>query len=363
MSDNVILSVGKQQINTFLEYQVSSSLFDSSDGFSFTAIPTGLENIKNGDFCNLTVNGQPELRGIIQDINPSVEKGDESVEIIGTDLLGELVKRHPDEFPTLQDISLEDLTDLLISPLDILDMDDIIFADPGSKDKIVQGKKSAGLFSSDTKTTTLKINPGESIFDILANQARLLGLRIFSSPAGKIIFGQPKTINAGEKGPTIDKKIVLSARKKDSIAGLYDTVNILGSNTKSLFGGAQKDLNVKGTASLSDFPGVPPLPDGFKRVLNITQNTSSEDANLQARLILARQIFESQSLELTLYNHTQSQSFTPWQTNQIAKVNLEYKSFRVRNENYIIYERSFLKSKESGETTNLSLTKMTNISL
>lgn len=360
--DDISLKSGGTEIKNALSYSVQSDLFSGSDGFSITTAPPKVDLIKKGDYATLFVNRQQEMRGVVLSRISSVSKGSESVTFEGTDLLGELVRRSVDEFQTFpEDTTLEELADTLIGDLGILNMTDVIFGE-GSKDAIVQGSASAGRFGA-SQTSKLKINPGETYFEVLSNQARLLGLRLFSDTRGRIVFGKMKTLNVGEIPPVIDNSIVNEATFNDSIEDLYNEVRFVGSSNKNKFGPSPAgDLGALGQAFISDFKGAEALPEGFERVLVKTKNPSSEDMNLQAQQMLARQIFESKSLEITVREHSHPSSGTVWQTNQVVKVNLEYESFKIKNENYLIFRRVFERTKDDGPTTGLSLGKLGNIS-
>lgn len=351
--DQIFMTIGNERFDDLLSYQVSSNLFQASDGFSLTHSPFDIENIVRGARCELFVNGHKELKGIINKKADFFRKGESGVTFEGTDLLGELAKRSATIFKKYINTTLEELTADLIKDIRLIDMTDIVFAD-GSKDQIVTRDLGTGQTISE-----LIVNPGDKIIEILLEQARLLGLRLFSAPDGRIIFGRLKTSVAGAPALQIDDDMFTDFERIEDISGLFDTVSFVGSSNKNTGFSRAKPPEISGTSNLSDFLGVPPLPTGLKRPMIINKNLSQIDAQKQAALIHASQIFKSDLLNLTVYGHTDRGTSTPWETNQIVKVNIPRK--RINGLNFLIFLRTFIKRKKKGTTTQLSMARLENV--
>ncbi|MDP2166779.1 MAG: hypothetical protein Q8J64_00420 [Thermodesulfovibrionales bacterium] len=331
MPGNIRLLVGGVKIEDFISYQVASDLFQAADAFSFE-LSMPLHRNVSGLKCELYVNDILELTGIIDRENHKYDKGKNSYSIEGRDLMGLLVDSYCEEFPTLEGIELKALAERLLKPF----MSEIkkIEYGKGNKDRAVPLKNKKEEFES------IKIQQGQTVFEVLRDYALSRGLLFFSLPDGTLVFGEPATSGEaafklvcrkdGQGNNVIEGERVLDYSKR------YSKVTVSGQT--------QDGKPVKDFVLDTDVKRHKPFIGQIE--------FDGQSPKKYANILLNKQRFEGFQLRYKTDGHGQgSRNF---QVNSICHVKDEVFGL---DENMLIYGRTFEMSK-AGVFTTLKLSKL-----
>lgn len=332
MSDQIFLHVNNKKFTNFLSYQVESSMFVTSDPFNIDLAVID-NSIKSGMECRLVVNGQTELRGIIDITDSFSDKNSSSTKLIGRDFMGILNDSHPETFDDFENKTLREITESLLKDVPFIKSSDILFAD-GGKGGIVQDIES----KHNKFKKSFKVSPGQSYFEILSNAALAQGLMFFYLPQGIFVFGQPGSTGAHKY--TIDKSNIKSRRKVHNITDQYSRyIYITQSNEDSASGSS---IVLKAVVDDSDFP--------FKKVLVSEDSGAVSDVEKRVELQKQKRKLDAFFLEYVVQNH--SFNTNNWQTNTFCYTRDDV--FGI-NKLMTVTGRSFEKNKDDGTITRVKL--------
>jgi prophage tail gpP-like protein len=346
-TDQVELKVDGRTIGRFLSYEVTSDLYVADDAFSLDVAKPETA-IKPGQRCELYVNSVLELTGIIDRCSRRYDKRGLTWRIEGRDLMGLLVDSYCEEFVTVQGKKLSDLAEMLLKTVPFINREKIIY-----QENIVgklKGKKRTvdepieGYM--DTPQRISQIEPGMTVFEVLKNYAASRGLMFWAMPDGTFVFGRPKA--KGEPAYTLTCRKdgqgnnVLDGSETIDVSRRYSKVVVIGQQQgQDDFSGAT-DINTRAEAIDEAFPFYKPY---------VTQdNNDSQSPPLHARMIMERQRHEGYQLDYTVQGH--GQDGNNWRINELCRVRDE--QFALDGV-YLIYARTFSRSKQSGTTTRLKL--------
>lgn len=348
MSDDIYLQVGKFRLKNFKSYRIDSDLFQAADDFEITVANPQID-VSPGQKCELYVNGQPELVGVIDRISENVSKTEHTLTLAGRDLMGLVVDSDIEIGKDLTDTTIQALAEELLTPLPYIDRDKIIYGVGGKINPVPYPSQGGGggIFSAQAK---MRINPGEKIFTVLKNYALSIGLLFFYTPAGKFVFGTP--VRHGTKLYDLIRRKngrqtnILSGGPTEDISQQYKTVTVLGEQQNNLFavGGHQKS----GNAENSNFPL------SYKPMVVRTQY-ATDDLAAQAELIIKKQVFNGSQRSYKVVGH--SQAGNNYQPNTIIHV-IDEMLLQPVNADFLIFGRTFERSKDEGTTTTLRLSKL-----
>lgn len=341
MSDSVSLKIGGQVIENFLSYSIEADIYTADDAFTVEAANPEIR-IDPGKLCELYINGQKELVGIIDRIDDGYSRSGSSIRIDGRDLCGLLTDSYCEEFITLEDMTCKELAERLLKNVpyikrNMISYQESIRGKSGDSDSFVEGQDTAQNFT--------QIEPGQTIFDVLKTYAGSRGMMFFHVPdgrQGKFVFGKPR--NGGKplyylytrKSDPGENNVLEGDRVRD-ISRRYSKISVIGQQQGTDDYGSD-DINTEGTVTDATFP--------FYKPYIATDNNDSQSPKLRAQMMMERMKFDGFQLTYRVAGH--SQNGRNWRINEMCRVIDEH--FGI-DDNYLIYGRTFERSDQGTFTT------------
>lgn len=352
MSDTVELRIGADLTNNtpgikvehFLSYQISSDLYTPADGFRLEVANPETE-IKKGLVCEIYINDQRELTGIVDKVNRKVNKSGVSLSVEGRDLMGLLVDSYCESWKTITGYKLKDLADMLLANVPLINRKEVVY-----QDNIAGKEKKSGssglLAGSETAQKISQIEPGMTIFDVLKNYSLSRGMLFYCEPDGKLVFGRPMAKGASEYTLTLLKSgignNVIESELIEDISKRYSKVIVVGQQQGSQSTTTAAGINSSSSVTDDDFPFYKPF---------VTQdNNDNVSPQERARLIMEKQRREGKQMIYKVGRH--SQNGQNWRINKFCHIKDEKQKI---DGDYLIYGRTFELSKQDGPTTTLKL--------
>lgn len=347
--NNVTLQIAGHRIERLPSYSVEADLYTADDAFSLEVAAPEIE-IKRGQKCELYVNDTLELTGIIDKRSRKCDKnGSLTIRIEGRDLMGLLVDSYCEEFVTVQGKKLSELAAMLLKTVPFINRKQIQY-----QENIVgklKGKKKAVdtplIGYMDTPQKISQIEPGMTKFEVLRTYSASRGLMFFALPDGTLVFGRPKA--KGEPMFTLTcTKIgvgnnVLEGEEIDDISKRYSRVTVLGQQQgQEDFGMDAHKITTKGVVEDKEFP--------FYKPFVTRDNNDSQSPALHARFLVEQQRHQGYQLHYKVQGH--SQNGKNWQINELCQV---HDTVLGVDGVFLIYGRTFERSKTDGTTTRLKL--------
>jgi prophage tail gpP-like protein len=357
MSDKIELRVGADiknktpgiKIEHFLSYQIDADLYTPADAFHLE-LANPETDIKAGLICELFVNGQKELTGIIDKVHRKANKSGVSLAVEGRDFMGLLVDSYCEPpWITVTGMKLKTLAETLLAKVPFINRKEIVYQkNVVGKLKGKKGAANAGfVFSLDAEQKIGQIAAGMTIFDVLKNYSMSRGMLFYSLPDGTLVFGRPMAKGEPEYTLWMLKNgignNVLESEKISDISKRYSKVTVIGQQQ-----GSQAIFSAEG---INSPPGITTDPDfPFYKPFVATDNNDSLSPKEHARMIMEKQRREGWQLIYKVGRH--SQNGQNWTINKLCRVKDEVQGI---DEDYLIYGRTFELSKQGGPTTKLKL--------
>jgi prophage tail gpP-like protein len=347
MSDIVTLQIGNQRIENFVSYDIGADLYQAADTFQLE-LANPEAPVKAGMQCKLFINNQLELTGLIDKTARKGSKSGRTLTVEGRDLMGLLVDSHAEQFVTVQGKTVKQLAEMLLKTVPFIQRSQIVYQE-NVVGKLKGKKKTADnplTAFMDTPQKFSQIEPGMSVFEVLAVYAASRGLMFFALPDGTLVFGRPKITGAPLFNVTnrLDGQgnNIESWDETDDISRRYSKVTVV-SQVQGMqdFGMDTSKVNVK--KSITD-PGFP-----FYKPLVVKLNNDSQTPALYGRMLLEKQKHDGYSLAYTAPMH--SQGGTNWAINELCTVNDEVLDVK---RTLLVFNRRFRKTKQ-GSWTDIKL--------
>ena len=356
MSDTVELRVGADlknkipgiKVEHFLNYSIHADLYTPADAFHLELANPETE-IKTGLVCELYINGQRELTGIIDKVTRKVNKSGVSLSVEGRDLMGLLVDSYCESWKTVTGMKLKALADMLLIKVPFINRKDVVY-----QQNVVgrlKGKKSktgsSGLLAgADTAQKISQIEPGMTIFDVLKNYSLSRGMLFYCEPEGSLVFGRPLVKGAPEYALQLladgTGNNVIESEKIEDISRRYSKVTVVGQQQRSQSTTAAAGINSASVVTDDDFPFYKPF---------VTQdNNDNVSPKERARMMMEKQRREGKQMIYKVGRH--SQNGQNWAINKFCNIKDEKQGI---DGDYLIYGRTFELSKQDGPTTTLKL--------
>jgi prophage tail gpP-like protein len=347
--DNVTLEISGHRIERFVSYTAEADLYTADDAFSLELAAPELE-ITRGQQCKLYVNGALELTGIIDKRSRKYDKsGSLVVRVEGRDLMGLLVDSYCEQFVTVQGMKLSALAEMLLKTVPFINRKHIQYQE-NIVGKLKGKKRSVDqplVGYLDTPQKISQIEPGMTVFDVLRTYAASRGLMFFAQPDGTFIFGRPKakgepmfTLTCTKSGVGNN---VLGGEEIDDISKRYSKVTVIGQQQ------GQDDMGMDATkittSGVTEDKGFP-----FYKPFVSTDNNDSQSPQLHARFLMEQQRHQGYQLLYRVQGHSQNNK--NWRINELCKVHDEALGI---DGVYLIYGRTFERSKQDGTFTSLKL--------
>jgi len=346
--DSAYIVIGKTRIDNFISYRIDSNLFQASDSFE-AVIPRVGFAIPEGSLMQVFVNNELEMTGVIDGIEEIVSSRNSDIKLKGRDLMGLLVDSRIGEYGSEEDIPLKDLATKLLKDVPFIEVKKIIFGE-GDKAHIVHKKKRALSVKTHKKA---RMEPADTIFQVLSKQAQSRGFLFFSMPDGTFVFGKPTV--SGKPAYNLSRlknnpgNNIISGGYISDISMSYSSVTVVGQQ-QGLDHFLAGEREVKSKPILN-----PDFPSNFKKPFVVESDDDGEDPDSKARLVMEKQRFDAFQLRYEVPEH--SQAGINYQANAICHINDEELSRPVIGD-YLIYSRTFTMSKQNGVKTQLNLSRL-----
>lgn len=355
MSDKIELFVNKIKIEHFLSYTIDADLFTPADAF-YLELANSETEIKAGLICELKVNDQLELTGIIDKITRRVSKYGVSLSVEGRDYMGLLVDSYCEQFITVENKKLKDLAELLLAKVPFINRKGIVYQQNVTGKIKGKKQKASGSYLSaiDSAQKISQIEPGMTIFDVLNGVARSRGMLFYSLPNGTLVFGRPMA--TGEPEYTLQMlktgygNNVLESDVCNDISRRYSKVTVIGQQQGGQTVTTAASINTGGPSHCQTDSSMP-----FYKPYVTKDNNDGLTPSQNARLIMEKQKREGKQLNYTVARH--SQNGKNWTINSLCRIKDEIQTIDGKkiDGDYLIYGRTFELSKQSGPTTKLKL--------
>ncbi|MGD9642769.1 MAG: phage baseplate assembly protein [Elusimicrobiales bacterium] len=330
MSDKITLLVDGRELERFNSYSVDADFYLAADAFQLevnSILPKGLA----GQRVQLLVNGKRELDGVLDSPRRTWEKGKLSTKLSGRDLAGLLVDSHTDGYGDIKNVTLQGLAEKLIAKVPFIQRSDIRYN-----------------FTKDTPSLTWEsvyVEPCKSIFEVLSEKAKALGLVFYAMPDGKFFFGKANKTGKPKFHITVRQdgrgNNALFGDHMEDISKRYSDLNVI-SNGQGTDAKATSQLTVAHHLADKTFP--------FYKPFYAIESSGGLTPARQARLIMDMQRRQGESLVYRVPGHSQGDK--NWAINETCTVEDEILDL---HGTYFIYGRRFVMSKEDGAYTELRL--------
>ena len=196
MRDNITLLVDKQKVEHFLSYMIEADIYTADDAFHLDCANPEIE-IVPGKQCEVYVNDELEMTGIIDRVDKRYDKEGVQVSIEGRDLCGLLVDSFIETFSTVRNTTMKALAETLLATVPFIQREQIVYQDNVRVASARKGAKTAKTGYMEAQDTALphdkaQIEPGTTVFEALRTYAASRGMMFFCMPDGSFIFGKPK---------------------------------------------------------------------------------------------------------------------------------------------------------------------------
>jgi prophage tail gpP-like protein len=348
MPDSLSLRIGDIEVRNFLSFSIEADLYTADHAFSLELANPGVP-VKCGQRCELAVNDDVELTGIIDRRALSGDKKSKTLRVEGRDLMGLLVDSHCETFPDIEGKKLSALASMLLANVPFIQRSDVRYqADVAGRLKRhkAAGKSSGGfLAETDTAQKNAKIEPGMSVFEVLKEFAASRGMMFWGMPDGTFEFGRPMV--SGDPAFSLIRRKdgrgnnIIKGELTEDFSKRYSKVTVIGQSQESGLGIAGAN-NPPGIEIDKDFP--------FKKPFVAKNNNDSRSPQLHARFLLEK--MQSQGFRLTYTVKGFSDGFDNWKVNELCRVVDEDLDI---DGTYLIHGRTFELSRTEGAVTRLKL--------
>ncbi|STZ75573.1 phage baseplate assembly protein [Bergeriella denitrificans] len=327
--NTVVVRIGGQEHRDWLSYDIDSDFLIPADGFDFElGLPEGQEVPDlSGEQCEVVVNGETVLTGIIGSQHHDKSKGSRSLRLSGRDLAGLLVDCSAPQL-NVKGMTVLDAAKKLVEPW------------PQIKQVVLRAEKNDTLDKID-------IEPGESVWQALTHLANSVGLHPWMEPDGTLVVGGADY--AGEPVATLcwsrhDKRrnVERVSIERDS-DNRYSEVTFLAQSHGRSGNSAKHDLK---------WVHTDPTMTLHKPKTVVVSDADNLDAlQRQAKKQLADWRLEGFTLNITVGDH-KTDSGKLWQPGQRVHVIDEEDGIDAI---YYLMGRRFNLSRSGGTTTELRL--------
>lgn len=364
MRDNITLLVDKQKVEHFLSYMIEADIYTADDAFHLDCANPEIE-IVPGKQCEVYVNDELEMTGIIDRVDKRYDKEGVQVSIEGRDLCGLLVDSFIETFSTVRNTTMKALAETLLATVPFIQREQIVYQDNVRVASARKGAKTAKTGYMEAQDTALphdkaQIEPGTTVFEALRTYAASRGMMFFCMPDGSFIFGKPK--GGGEPAYRLvtrksdpRENNILSGSLVNDISRRYSKITVMGQQQGRAAGGATSldenpafasgttttTINTKHTVTDPDFPFYKPLVE--------QDNNDGVSPSRHAQALMERAKWDGFQISYKVPGH--SQAGKNWKINEMCSVEDEVLGIKGT---YLIYGRTFEMSRY-GTFTDLRL--------
>ncbi len=312
--DKLSIVIGGTAFDGWLDVDLDSDIMTAADSFSLSAaIPSKDSRAKlvKGAKCEIYIGGNRQMSGFIDKPSYSGDRAQSRVRISGQDKGGYLVKSEADAI-LAEKYTVETLIDKLLDPS--FGIDDIINSNEANR-TLQLGKEDKRRLRAKTPSTarnkprkSTKIDPGQTIAQILDEHTRRLNLTWWMTAKGELFIGKPNynqdvafEFNVAALGDRLTTAhAVESWSVEDDIADRYSEITVNGSG----FGEKGETFDTskaepRFTYTVTDLDLVS-LGIVRKLVLADYDITTQEEAQKRAEYEMGKRRFMGLSINLTV---------------------------------------------------------------
>lgn len=347
MPEKVELTINNVRIGHFLSYRIDADLYTPADAFRLE-LANPETAVKAGQRCELRINGDLELTGIVDKVTRHVDRKQSSIVLEGRDLMGLLLDFHCEQGKTVEGMKLKALAEMLLKNVPFINRSAIQYqANVVGK---IKGKKPKADDLSlcdvlDTAQRIGQIEQGMTVFEVLKNYALSRGMLFYCLPDGTLVFGRPLTSGAAEYYLRLVKEgtgnNIIESDVVTDISRRYSKVLVIGQQQGHDDISPEK-INTTGSATDPDFP--------FYKPYVVKECNDNVSPAMRARLIMEKQRREGLQYTFTVGRH--NQGGRNWRINAMCYVKDETQGL---DRNYLIYGRTYEMNKMTGPITRLRL--------
>jgi prophage tail gpP-like protein len=334
MPHEVELVAADRVVNRWQSYAVTADMYQAAGAFSLTVAAPDVE-IAEGTLCRLRIDRQVVMSGVVEKISENTDKDKAQLEISGRDLMGLVVDEYCTTFTTYEGKTLRYVAERLLAPIPFISRKDLVF-DAGAEKAAV-----AKPFS--------QVEPGATVFEVLRSIAGSRGLLFYCRPDGSLVFGKP--LSAAEPLYRLTRRLdgagnnIKSGGRTRDITKRWRTVTVVSQQQGEDDFDDASEINVQAVRTDNTHPLA-------SKTMVVTHNDDSGSPANEAILILGKQRREGFSLGYVTNDHAQDGRL--WTINEMCTVEDDDMHPPVRGK-YLVYSRTFEKSKTGGTTTSVQL--------
>jgi len=356
MPDRIDVVINGIKISRFKSFTIEADIYTADHAFSLE-LAKPETRIAKGDLCDIYINNEQVLTGIIEIIKRSYDKSGSSLSIQGRDLMGLLVDSHCEQFVTVAGKTLSQLAQMLLKTVPFINRKNITYQDD-VVGKLRSRRHRGGsqgislvamMDSAGTAQRLAQIEPGMTVFECLKMYAASRGLMFFSLPDGTFVFGRLKV--GGEAAFKITHRMdgkgnnVEQGEETIDISKRYSKVSVIGQQQGcDAMGMDATQIQTRGSVSDPDFPFYKPFVQ--------KNNNDSQSPALHARLLLEKMRHDGYQLSYRAAGF--SQAGKVWTINELCKVKDEQPEMNIDG-TFLIFNRKFTYDRSSGSQTFIKL--------
>lgn len=327
-ANTLALNIGGKVHTNWQSYEIDSDLMIAADAWQFDLAPAHLvlpEYVDIGKKINVTLDGEVILKGVIDDINEPIGKGQHTITLSGRDLAGQLLDCSAPVFDA-QQLDLKQILNQFLKPFNI--NHSIEAASTAIREKVT-------------------VDVGETVWEVISKAAEANGLWQWFAADGTLTIGEPNPKTA------IVAHLVLrrdgvgnnleSLTRNRSLNERYSDITVLAQSSGNQLESGKHDISAT-------------VKDEGLAIYRPKIITSGDCENIAAARAKAKKTMVDG--QLNSYNFTAvatghyNETGSPWQPRQ--RITLFSEPHGV-NATFFIIGRKFKQSRTGGKTTELRL--------
>lgn len=317
------LQIGDCAVTEFENFRADSDLFQAADAFE-AAFAAKVPGLAPGLPVKLYVDKRLVFTGVLDAVEKTIGKSGLATAVRGRDLMGLLVDSCVESYADVPaGETLTALATRLLANVPFINR----------KAVMVEGATPA--------SAAVRIEPGQSVFEVLKSAARARGLLFYSTENGTFVFGRPKSTGRAAFAITVEPGVganVITGSYTDDISGRYSKVSVLGTQARE---------HVVASAVDADMPFYKPF------VTNSPGDESAASAAKYAQSVLDDGRHSGFRLEYSLPGF--GQNGKNWRANELVAV--RDRAMEVEGV-FLVFGRTFQLDKNEGARTEVRLSRL-----
>lgn len=315
------------RIQTGIEQVAGSFELTCADRWSIRGLPVPL---LAGKDCQVFVDDTRVITGWLDDDSPGYSKRDHGLLLRGRDATGDLVDSAAiTDGQGWSDWTLERMARDLCKPF-------------GIRVSVARGTAKSARPSLDKPFESARVNPGETVFEVLSRAAQLRGCLLVADGLGGLLI----TAAGSRRASTVLKRGVniLAGSALNSHAERFHRYDVIGQSSEA--GGDDASAAQQVLATAYDQA----IRKGRRTVIQVSEDLPAEDAQLLADWTAANRLARGQSAVITVKGWLDGDA--PWRHNSV--VSIDDPLLRMKGD-YLIASVSFTVDDREGQLAELEV--------